>query len=478
MPPTIPNSPGHPIPKSHAVSRALAGSRFYLDRIPDSQTVKLNSALFSRNFSTAEGEQQAATTTISDTTLNTFTPYPPSADLHPSIVASSTGPDPSVPPGIGLSSSSHTRPHVDSFVIIIAFSAVFASLFCVLCLIMLARWLKLRIFSAKIFHGQCCFRRGKKSGRDTPIPEEPVVFVGVDYTDGNALVHDTTVVLDLERKCSKDTVVGSLDGPPRIPPSIISAESLTLHPDYSTPTMTGFQERVAAEEADISMAIGIAMRDCTYSGSDLSSMNHGVPKLSGINERNGSWKLKSRTRQGSDASDSTEPTTESDVFSIAATTRSSLTSIVEVAHDSELEELDIEEAMEMEMEMEADDIVFEVARAQAQSMEFKRGVLVDWSAHRASLSPILEEPEITVRFNPPSPSLSFATVPSLVVTCPSMMTIPIIRPSFSSVSVDLNEFPLPPSAFHYDKVLDEFEMCMPLIQELDSSRADACSVHL
>jgi hypothetical protein len=309
------------------------------------------------------------------------------------------------------------------------------------------------------------------------LEEEPVIFIGVNYTDGHTLVHDTTLDQDLEKKCttSDSAQAGSGDGPPQIPSSVVSAESLTLRPDYSTPTITGFQQRLNAEEADISMAIGIALRDCTYSGSELSIINQG-PKVTPVDDLRASWDLKYRTRQGSDASDSTQRTTESEVFSISATVRSSLTSIPEIARDSEIEDLDMEEElMSMEMEMgDVEDVIFEVARAQAQSMEIKRGVLVNWTSQRASLSPILEE---TIMLTPSSSitpssytrlSTSIPAVPSLVVTCPSMMSIPLIGPSFSSISVDLDEFPLPPSAFSYDKPFDEFDVCLSVIPDFDS----------
>jgi hypothetical protein len=337
---------------------------------------------------------------------------------------------------------------------------------------MFVRWLRKREI-LKSLQRFWCFR-ARKSGNSTP-EEDPVVFIGIDYTGNGALVHDTTLDLDLERKTSIGSVRAGLStgGPPRIPPSVISAESLTIQPDGSMPTMTGFQQRLDAEEADITLAIGIAMRDCTYSGSELSTITQS-PRSSPLDGYRDSLELKNRTRKDSDASHSSEPTTNSDVFSIAPTTRSSLTSIIEIANDSEFEEFEMDETMEAEMS--AEDIVFEVARAHAQSMEIKRGVLVNWTAQRASLSPIMEDvgPPASLRSSPFS-SASCMTVPSLVVTCPSMMTISRIKPSFSSVSVDLNEFPLPPSAFNYDKAYDDFDLWTPVMPEFFDSRT--CSLH-
>jgi len=302
----------------------------------------------------------------------------------------------------------------------------------------------------------------------TNLEDEPIVSIGVDYVGGTALVRDITITkdLDLERKETTNATIDEASaGPLDVPPSIISTDSLTLRPCYSIPSMTDFQQRLEAEEADITMAIGIAMRDCTFSGSELSTISQGTDKTTAEDYFYG-WESKNRSRKCSDASDSTKPTTGSDGFSTAPTTCSSLTSIMEVPHDSDFEELHMGESAEMDME--TGDTTFEVVRAQAQSMEIKRGVLFNWCGQRASLSPVLEEGETS-----PSlilPSNSFAAIPSLVVTCPSVMTMSHIRPSFSSVSVDLNDFPLPPSAFNYGQPFDDCDMCMPIIPELDDSR--------
>ncbi|KAJ3571759.1 hypothetical protein NP233_g3541 [Leucocoprinus birnbaumii] len=454
MPPTTPSPSGHTI---KSLPLKLPGSGSDVNRVDNLRGRELGSILAARNDTSEQGDGQPITTdatgsdtTVSDTTLSAFTPYEPPTSLHPSIIPTSVVPEPSGPPEL----AARSRPHINTAAIVISFSVLFTSVLCGLFLIMLVAWLKRRNF----FRWRYWFRRGGKRETSTPAPEEdPVVFVGVEYTGGTALVHDTTMILDLGRKSSSDTMVDDPSGgPPLVPPSINSAESLTIQPDYSTPTMTGFQQRLDTEEADITMAIGIAMRDCTYSGSELSTISQG-PYVTAIHDCRDGCNAENRTRQGSDASDSTEPTTESDGFSIAPTTRSSLTSIVEVPHDSDFEEVGTEEVMEMEMEVE-EDMIFEVARAQAQSMEIKRGVLFNWCSQRASLSPVLEEASPSLK-SPVFPSSSFATVPSLVVTCPSMMTIPHIRPSFSSVSVDLNEFPLPPTAFHYDKPFDEYGTC-------------------
>jgi len=303
----------------------------------------------------------------------------------------------------------------------------------------------------------------------TNLEDEPVVWIGVDYTGGTALVRDITKDLDLERKEPTNATTNEASaGPLYVPPSIRSTDSLALRPGCSIPSMTDFQQLLEAEEADITMAIGIAMRDCTYSGSELSTISQGASKTTTEDYFYG-WESKNRSRKCSDASDSTKPTTGSDGFSIAPTTCSSLTSIMEVPHDSDFEELNIGEPTEMDLE--TGDTTFEVVRAQAQSMEIKRGVLFNLCGQRASLSPVLEEVEMSPSLKSLIlPSNSFTVIPSLVVTCPSMMTMSHIRPSFSSVSVDLNDFPLPPSAFDYGQPFDDCNMCIPIIPELDDSR--------
>ena len=457
MPPTIPISFGHSTP---LIARTLHDCVSYINNL---QTRKLVSNLGSRNYTGIQDDgniiapsAKVSDTTISDITLDSFAPYEPSFPLHPSIVPASTASELSEPPKLGP----HSRPHINTTAIVITFSAAFTSILCGLSLVILVRWLR----RWNLSRSPIWFSRRNSRNRMTDLEDEPIVSIDNDYAGWTVLIRDTTKDLDLERKdTTNDTINETSAGPPGIPPSTISTDSLALCPDYSTPAMTDFQQLLDAEEADITMAIGIAMRDCTYSGSELSTISQGADKSTADNYHHG-WENKNRARKCSDASDSTKPTTESDDFSIAPTTCSSSTSIMEIPHISDFEELNIDEAIEME----TGDMIFEVVRAQAQSMEIKRGVLFSWCGQRASLSPVLEEMETSSSLKSSIlHSNSFTTVPSLVVTCPSMMTIPYIRPSFSSVSVDLNDFPLPPSAFSYGQPFDDSNMCMQIIPELD-----------
>lgn len=466
MPPTIPISFRHPTP---LIARTLH------DCVPCTtglRTQKLSPILTPRNATGIQNDgniiapnAKVSDTPISDITLDSFAPYEPSFPLHPSAISTSSTSESSAPPKLRPSS----RPHINTAAVVITFSIAFTSILCGLFLVMLMRCLRRRNFPQR----PIWFNRRRYKSEMTNLEDEPIVSISVDYTGGTALIRDITKDLDLERKEVTNATIEASAGPPYVPPSIRSTDSLALRPGCSIPSMTDFQKLLEAEEADITMAIGIAMRDCTYSGSELSTISQGADKTTAEDYFYG-WESKNRSRKCSDASDSTKPTTGSDGFSIAPTTCSSLTSIMEVPHDSDLEELNIAESTELDLE--TGDTTFEVVRAQAQSMEIKRGVLFNWCGHRASLSPVLEEVETSPSMKSLVLPSNCVAIPSLVVTCPSMMTISHIRPSFSSVSVDLNDFPLPPSAFEYGQPFDDCNMCMPVIPELNDNRTGTCTL--
>lgn len=466
MPPTIPISFRHSTP---LIARTLH------DCVPCTtglRTQKLSPILTPRNATGIQNDgniialnAKVSDTPISDITLDSFAPYEPSFPLHPSAISTSSTSESSAPPKLRPSS----RPHINTAAVVITFSIAFTSILCGLFLVMLMRCLRRRNFPQR----PIWFNRRRYKSEMTNLEDEPIVSISVDYTGGTALIRDITKDLDLERKEVTNATIEASAGPPYVPPSIRSTDSLALRPGCSIPSMTDFQKLLEAEEADITMAIGIAMRDCTYSGSELSTISQGADKTTAEDYFYG-WESKNRSRKCSDASDSTKPTTGSDGFSIAPTTCSSLTSIMEVPHDSDLEELNIAESTELDLE--TGDTTFEVVRAQAQSMEIKRGVLFNWCGHRASLSPVLEEVETSPSMKSLVLPSNCVAIPSLVVTCPSMMTISHIRPSFSSVSVDLNDFPLPPSAFEYGQPFDDCNMCMPVIPELNDSRTGTCTL--
>ncbi|KAJ7925205.1 hypothetical protein B0H13DRAFT_1975483 [Mycena leptocephala] len=115
--------------------------------------------------------------------------------------------------------------------------------------------------------------------------------------------------------------------------------------------------------------------------------------------------IRNRARQGSDASASSQSTTVTiGGFSSHSSSISSFTSIESMMSD-------IDESAEEEAEEE---VVYEVKRAQTHSMEIQMGKLIAW------------QPSGGVR---------------LMVTGPSTTTL---GTASSSVSVDLDDFPLPP----------------------------------
>ena len=124
---------------------------------------------------------------------------------------------------------------------------------------------------------------------------------------------------------------------------------------------------------------------------------------------------------------------------------------------------------------------FELKIAQSQSMGVKKGMLVSWlscdSLEKAEkeiskvptvvisgASPILRSPYLPGSLSSSSSSLDSLLrppLPSLIITSPSMNSLPSIPSSTSSDSVDLNDFPIPPSEPTTDIV--------PISTEIDSS---------
>lgn len=122
--------------------------------------------------------------------------------------------------------------------------------------------------------------------------------------------------------------------------------------------------------------------------------------------------------------------------------RSSVTSVYSISINSYTED---EEELDME-EVE----IYEVKRAQTQSMEVKRGVLMSYRSSQPP-SPIPEMPTFVIsESSSDTYALSNTAVddsllqalPSLLVTHPSDVSL---VSTTSSVSVDLDEFPLPPT---------------------------------
>jgi hypothetical protein len=190
-----------------------------------------------------------------------------------------------------------------------------------------------------------------------------------------------------------------------VPPSVSSGEYAVLEGDADVPSVEAFWSRMGLEEADVGLATSITK---VGPGSEFNSMAKSLPTR-------GSWDIKNRTRQDSDASETTHETTGSNIFSIGTTTCSSKTSVRRGGNS--------QEDMELEDDLNTEETTFEVARAQTQSVEIKRGILINWGGEFGGT---------------PCGKFEGSMLPSVVVTCAS---------SLSSISVDLNEFPLPPDDF-------------------------------
>ncbi|KAJ7132854.1 hypothetical protein C8R43DRAFT_1023705 [Mycena crocata] len=178
-----------------------------------------------------------------------------------------------------------------------------------------------------------------------------------------------------------------------------------------TTILEQFEQRLHQEEADIAMALHIAFGDTQHcapffagSHDEVTTIMSLQAGMESVGKRAGG--IRNRTRGGSDASASSQSTTVTiEAFSSHSSSISSLTSIESMMTD-------IEESAEEGEEEE----VYEVKRAQTHSMEIQRGKLITW--HPGGVR--------------------------LLVTGPSTGTLGTA--SSDSLSVDLDEFPLPPVA--------------------------------
>ncbi|KAJ7262272.1 hypothetical protein B0H12DRAFT_1105059 [Mycena haematopus] len=175
-----------------------------------------------------------------------------------------------------------------------------------------------------------------------------------------------------------------------------------------TAILQQFEQRLLQEEKDIALALDIAFghdtRQCApfFAGSeeDVTTMLSLQAGLESVGKRAGG--IRNRARQGSDASASSQSTTVTiEGFASQSSSNSSLTSMESMMSD-------IDESAE-----EAEEEVYEVKRAQTHSMEIQRGKLIAWQPGGVRL----------------------------MVTGPSMATL---ATASSSVSVNLDEFPVPP----------------------------------
>ncbi|KAF9264271.1 hypothetical protein L218DRAFT_259408 [Marasmius fiardii PR-910] len=168
------------------------------------------------------------------------------------------------------------------------------------------------------------------------------------------------------------------------------------------------------------------------------------------------WRRTQRSRTGSQSSATTTTTTTtatmSDSLCTTSIPRSSVTSLT-----SEFEHTDSEIDLDGMVSMEEEGGIYEVEvkRAQTQSMEVKRGILVSWrfSEQPKELLPpppmvVISESEESTDAIKASPFRKDARSISNGFLCPqstpSLCSLASSESSASSVSVDLDEFPLPP----------------------------------
>ncbi|KAJ7647420.1 hypothetical protein FB45DRAFT_893389 [Roridomyces roridus] len=162
-----------------------------------------------------------------------------------------------------------------------------------------------------------------------------------------------------------------------------------------TKILEQFEQRLHQEETDIALALHFALGD-KETGSCAPFLED---QTTTVGKRVGA--VRNRARQGSNASASSQSTTVSAArFSSPSGSTSSLTSVASSTSDLS--------------ESEAEDVVYEVTRAQTHSMEVQRGKLISWET---------------------------AGGVKLLVTEASSTTL---QTASSLETVDLDEFPLPP----------------------------------
>lgn len=363
------------------------------------------------------------------------------------------------------------------------------------------------------FKGLRCCRRHKSSLKEVEsVLGRDISFVGVNWDSVTRAVHPKD--LDVSKGWNINTTSSvrslcSVNQPFYSTPSNSSAvteQSADLLPgqpmfeaDYRE---DDFQGRLQVEEEDITLALTIALRDLSSSDWVIGATPRGSIGRNSVGDlpddvslnvdanppiTNGHTTLgfKNRSRQGSDASTASQETTTTNImecFSSPSSSRSSMTSST---------------STETDIDLEGCEMTYEVKRAQTQSLEIKKGVLVAWqcangvrtttipglpSAALVPLSPLtldnasrtmgsgyLESSSLGKSQSSPTVgslirensretmdsfdasleeegyhSVCLHRVPYLVVTCPSTSTIFTFNSIGSSISVDLGDFPLPP----------------------------------
>ncbi|KAK0461371.1 uncharacterized protein EV420DRAFT_1640849 [Desarmillaria tabescens] len=231
--------------------------------------------------------------------------------------------------------------------------------------------------------------------------------------------------------------------------TILTTETPSSTPELSTKTHTSTLSRLSRPvELDITLSHSrTSSVDIAFPLLSLSTFTHvDVNTATSMSIQAG---LQCMSRRGILRKISQEESTSSesisdfaDSLSFASISSSSMTSISTAATESSF------------LDEEREDETYQVQRAQTQSMEIQRGVLLTREALRASvLGPVADTPKVVISTVPVSSEAQHASLstdasllhvraPSILVTHPSTSTI---DSSASSMSVDLADFPLPPT---------------------------------
>lgn len=468
-----------------------------------------------------------------------YTPYRPTVALHASIIPLPTSNTDSRDPVRG--SSAHQNHTSTREIVYIASGSILVLLLGLMGIFLFRSWRKKKHLQFGSPLGCCCRRAASRKARemsdkgalvlndddDDPTWGTPTRMMYVESINESIDHHDLELpVISIHAEKTPTT-------PELLTCSAPVMQNLAcLSP--TEPTSKDFDDRLRGEEKGIALALNLALRDIVPKEKEQAPPDNPIRdafSLMGHEENVSIFKSlqasidclargvsfsapKNRPRQGSDASAGSQETTSPDVadcFSVASSSRSSMTSLA-----STVDEID-EDACD----------VYEVTRAQIQSLEIQKGVLIAWKnpiAAPADIPVSTTPPTVIISEPPPTalssesesshdsiysleascsstghveecqtvPSLSslisensrgtisslatsFSTatrtegrctdddgyllppIPYLMVTHPSTSTIHTLDSAASSISIDLNDFPLPPLPVKpvYSKFIDQ-----------------------
>ncbi|GLB37142.1 hypothetical protein LshimejAT787_0401930 [Lyophyllum shimeji] len=385
--------------------------------------------------------------------VDSFVPYTPTMPIHANIIP--LGTSPATP---GTAGSSTTTSHLPvTEIILIATAALVAAALGLAGMILLRSLLirkGLRVL-------MCCGRRQKVNKDITASENRGVLVKGDDFDESvwgtpTRFMHCESIHDGFEHDDIRDPGPRLDNSPPA--PTMPACSPHCRRGSFATCDEDCFQDRLQVEENDIALALSVAFRD-DIGTQDMDQVSTAEPNevaedtlsfpghaenisILGSLQANIDSLAKgvsppaitlSRPRYGSDSSASSQESSGRDTpecFSASTSSRSSMTSLGCTASDFNDEELDV---------------VYEVKRAHAQSVEIKKGVLV-------ACRPPASDDELTLNILPrvvisePSPILlsfqdqnsrstihSFASSLSTTVssgrgnTAPSMSSSSLVR---------------------------------------------------